>query len=130
MVINAFLAVESARHQVLSAVDGAMICILQDPHSSSAFGRIELCHRTKNIEENILHNVFGFARVPNDFQSYAENKAMVAIEKDRQGVVVSCPQVSHQLVVTQTLQLCKARGLRATFYGKSGVHVENSKVAH
>jgi hypothetical protein len=55
---------------------------------------------------------------------------VVAVEEDRQGVVVSGAQVPHQLVVTQTLQLCKTWGLRVTFYGKNRVQVKNSTAAH
>src|SRR5271156_5269153 len=72
--VDACLIVESSHVQVLPAVDGAMIGVLQYPYLSSAFGRIELCHRPQNIQEDVLHNVFRLTRVANDFEGNAQDK--------------------------------------------------------
>jgi len=83
------LVVEIPGVQVLPAVDGAMVCVLEYPHLSSAFGRVELCHRPENFQEDALHNVFGLAWIANDFQGNAEDKAVIAVEQNGQSVVAA-----------------------------------------
>src|SRR5580658_5664153 len=80
------LVVEFPRVQVLPAIDGAMIGVLKNPHFSSAFGGVELCHRAENFQEDALHNVFRLPRIANDFQCNAEDKPVVTIEQDRKSV--------------------------------------------
>src|SRR5580658_3379832 len=74
------LGVEISGIQVLPAVDGAMIGVLENPHLSSASGGVKLCHRSENFQENALHDVLGLPRITNDFESNAEDKAVVAVE--------------------------------------------------
>jgi hypothetical protein len=52
-----------------------------------------------------LHDVFSLTRVADDSQGNAEDKTVVAVEKDGEGIVVAGAQISHQLIVTPTLQL-------------------------
>ena len=83
------LVVELPRVQVLPAVDGAMIGVLENPHLSSAFGGIELCHRPENFQEDALHDVFRLARIANDFESNTQDQTVVAIEQNRKSVAAA-----------------------------------------
>jgi hypothetical protein len=83
------LVVELPRVQVLPAVDGAMICVLENPYFTSAFGGVKLCHRPENFQEDALHHVLGFTWIANDFESNTEDKAVVAVEQDGKGVVAA-----------------------------------------
>jgi len=83
------LVVELPRVQVLPAVDGAMICVLENPYFTSAFGGVKLCHRPENFQKNVLHDVFRFSRIANDLQGDAEDKAAVAVEQDGESVVAA-----------------------------------------
>ena len=53
-ILHATQIEEVLRIQPLSPVDGAMIRILQQPHITSAFGEVKVCHRPEDFEENIL----------------------------------------------------------------------------
>src|SRR5271169_4520546 len=91
-----------------------MVCVLEYPHLSSAFGRVELCHRPENFQEDALHDVFGLAWIANDFQGNAEDKAVVAVEQDGKGVVAASLKLRHQLFIVQALQLSESWGLNRT----------------
>jgi hypothetical protein len=93
--------IKVARGQVLSPIDGAVVGILQQPRLSTAFGRVELCHTPKDFQEDVLHDVFGLAGVPYDFQGNAQNEAMVAIEENGQGISLTGLQLPHQFLVCQ-----------------------------
>jgi hypothetical protein len=91
---------------MLSAVDGAMVRILYQPHLSIAFAGVELCHCAIKVQENGLRNVLRLTRVPDDFQRDAEDQPLVAVEEDSEGISLSFLKVGHELLVRQTLQLC------------------------
>lgn len=83
------LVVEILRVQVLLTIDGAMIRILENPHLSTAFGRVELCRHSENFQEDALRYIFRLSRIANDFQSNAQDKAVVAVEQNRKSVVAA-----------------------------------------
>src|SRR5580698_1640379 len=97
-----------------------MIGVLENPHFSSAFGGVKLCHRPENFQENALHDVFGFSGIADDFESNAEDKAVVAVEQDGQSVVATALQLRHQLGILQSLQLGESWRLNRTCKGGAG----------
>ena len=89
--------------KMLSAVYGAVVRILHQPHLSIAFAGVELCHCTINVQENGLRNVFCLTGIANNFQSNAQDQLLVAVEENREGVALSLLEAGHELLVRQTL---------------------------
>src|SRR5271170_5936909 len=90
---------------MLSAVDGAVIRILHQPHLSIAFAGVKLCHGTKNIQENGLRNVLRLTGIANNLQCDAQDQLLVAVEEDSERVALSLLQAGHKLLVRQSLEL-------------------------
>ena len=90
---------------MLSAVDGAVVGILHQPHLSTAFAGVELCHCTINIQENSLRNLFRLTTIANNFQRNAQNELLVTVKQDCEGVFLSPLEAGYHLLIGQTRQL-------------------------
>jgi len=77
--------------KMLSAVDGAVVRILHQPHLSIAFEGVELCHRAINIQEHGLRNILRLAEVADNPQRNAQDQLLVAVEEDSEGIAPSLP---------------------------------------
>src|SRR5258708_18016594 len=77
----------------------------QDPRLSTAARGVELYRQLVNFHENDLHDVFCFADVVEDFQRDVEDKAVIAIEKDAERVVMPPAQVGHDHFIIERTEL-------------------------
>src|ERR1700721_1689279 len=94
-IFYALLTVKVSCIQILLAIEGAMISILQKPHFKTAFGRVELCHRAVDFEEHILHYVLSLTSVSDDFERDTEDKTMVPLKQYGKSVVDAVLQLDH-----------------------------------
>jgi len=97
--------VESAQGQMVSAIETPVICELEQPHFSTALGRVELCRAAENFQEPGLHEVFGFTRVSQNAQGNIHHQAVVTVKEHRQGIGVPELEVQHERSVVQLREL-------------------------
>jgi hypothetical protein len=50
-----------------------MVCVLNQPHLSIAFARVELCRCAIDIEENSLGNIFRLTVIANNLSRNAQD---------------------------------------------------------
>jgi hypothetical protein len=86
-VFYAFLIVKVPCIQGVLAIGSAMASILQQPYFSSAFRRVELCHRAVNFEEDTLRDVLSLAAIPNNFERDTEYETLVSLKKHHKSIV-------------------------------------------
>jgi hypothetical protein len=59
------------------------------------------------IEKHILHEIFGFSGIAQDFDSNAQNQAVIAVEQHRERLIVEKAEVSHQIIVVEPVELAQ-----------------------
>src|SRR5438132_4934214 len=87
--------VKLAPQEMLAPIDAAVMGAPQDPRLSTTARGVELYRQFVNVNENGLHDVFCFADVVKDFQRDVQDKAVIAVEEDAEGVVMAAAQVGH-----------------------------------
>jgi len=79
---------------MLSAIDASRICVLQYAALRAAFTRIKEMAFAKYFQEDLLHNILGFSRIPHYPQSDAEHSPIVATEECVHCFVIAGLEVS------------------------------------
>ena len=69
------------------AVQRAMICVLQEPHSQYALLTIEARQSAEEIKENGLDYLFGFTGFVHNPHCYTENQLVVSVKENREGIL-------------------------------------------
>src|SRR6266568_165506 len=88
---------------MLAPMDAGGMSASQDPRLSTTARGVELYREFVNVHENGLHDIFRFTNVVKDFQRDVQDKAMIAIEEDTEGVIMPVAQMGHdQLIVKRT----------------------------
>jgi hypothetical protein len=89
----------SAELEVLPSVEAPAVGALQNPGLHAATPRVELGGIPINLQEDFLHQVFGFSAVLQDAVSSAEHLAAVPIEENRQGIRRAASELQQKILV-------------------------------
>src|SRR5260370_26251527 len=100
------------RRQILAAVITAAVSHLNDPRLSTTARGIKSYRCLMKIEEHILHEIFSLASVAEDFESNAQNKAVVAVEQNRERLIVREAEMIHQIIIVEPMELAKRQSAR------------------
>ena len=91
--------VEVVGNKMPLPVQGPMVGKLQEPSLKYALARVKICRGSKDVEKNNLDNFLGLARISHDSQSYAENKMVISVKQDCEGILTAALKELHQFFV-------------------------------
>jgi hypothetical protein len=91
--------VEVIGNEMPLPVQGPMVGELQEPSFKYALARVKVCRGSKDVEKNNLDNFLGLARISHDSQSYAENKMVIPVKQDCEGIFTAALKELHQFFV-------------------------------
>src|SRR6266849_6036095 len=95
---------------MLSAIDASRISVLQYPALRAAFTCIKKMAFAKYFEEDLLHDILCFARIPHYPQGNAEHRPILATEKCVHRVVMASLEVRNQILITQATESASSNG--------------------
>src|SRR3974390_2571402 len=101
-ILDGSQVVEMSRIELLPPIYGAVVPIVEQPHFTSAFGRVKICRRAENFEENVLHDVLSLGGVADDLLRDAVNQSVVAVVENGERVLIAGLKLGHQLLISQT----------------------------
>jgi len=81
------------------SMQGPMVGKLQEPSFKYALSSVKICRGSKDVEKNNLDNFLSLAWISHDSQSYAENKMVVPVKQDCEGILTATLKELHQLFV-------------------------------
>src|SRR5207245_6298777 len=95
--------------------DASRICVLHDPTLRTAFAWIKKMAFAKYFEEDLLHDILCFARIPHYLQGNAEHSPIVATEECVHCFVIAGLEVRDQILITQAAKSARGdRGIMLT----------------
>src|ERR1700723_2032920 len=85
--------------KINAPIHAAVVCVLHQPHFSSATRRVELCRRFVNFEEDNLRDIFRLTEVTQNLEGDTHNQAVIAVEQYGHRIVVPGLNMRHYLFV-------------------------------
>src|SRR5262245_48414843 len=96
--------IKISQSQIFATIETAVIRVLQQPDFDAALARVVEISLPVDLDENVLHEVFGLSAVPQNPCSNIEDKPIVAVEQGAQRLRTPLPNIIHQCVVARLLQ--------------------------
>src|SRR5262245_27958555 len=96
--------IKVSQGEVFAPVETAVIGVLQQPDFHAALARVVEISLPVNLDEHVLHEIFGFSAVPQNPCGNVEDEPIVPVEQDAQRGRMPLPDLIHQIVVARLLQ--------------------------